>query len=96
MSLFSIAIMINSQSLIVYLKISKVVENSYFTQVRQQYLRCNYTTFNLKIQISFGYVLNFPRVSIVAKFTIGMIGKETGHLLNCVKLFGKFINKSEI
>ena len=44
-------------------KISKVVENSYSTQVRQQYLRCNYTKFELKIPIFFGYALNFPRDS---------------------------------
>ena len=32
---------------------------------------------------------------MVAKFTIGMKGNETGHLLECVMLYGKFINKSE-
>ena len=30
-----------------------------------------------------------------ASFTIGMKGNEMGHLLECVKLYGKFINKSE-
>ena len=30
-----------------------------------------------------------------ANFTIVMIGNETGHLLECVMLYGKFINKSE-
>ena len=30
-----------------------------------------------------------------ANFTIGMIGNETGHLLKCVVLYRKFINKSE-
>ena len=30
-----------------------------------------------------------------ANFTIGLIGNETGHLLECVELYGKFINKSE-
>ena len=31
-----------------------------------------------------------------ANFTIGMIGIETGHKLECVKLYGKFIVKSEM
>ena len=95
MSLFSIAIMINSQSLIVYLKISKVVENSYSTQVRQQYLRCNYTTFKLKIQIFFWVCAKFSKSINCCGFTIGMKVNETGYLQNCVKLFGKFINKNE-
>ena len=30
-----------------------------------------------------------------ANFTIGMIGNETGHLLECVVLYDKFINRSE-
>ena len=30
-----------------------------------------------------------------ANSTIGMIGNETGHLLECLMLYGKFINKSE-
>ena len=69
-----------------------VVENSNSIQVRQQCLGCNYTKFELTIPIFFGCVLNFPRVS---NFTIGMIGNETGHLLECVELYGKLINKSE-
>ena len=41
-------------------------------------------------------MLNFPRVhSFFANFTLGIIGNETGHLLKCVKLFGKFININE-
>ena len=32
---------------------------------------------------------------IFANFTIGMIGKEMGHLLEWLKLYGKFINKRE-
>ena len=31
----------------------------------------------------------------LANFTKGMIGNETGHLLECVELYGKFINISE-
>ena len=31
----------------------------------------------------------------MANFTIRMIGNETGHLLECVELYGKLINKSE-
>ena len=34
-------------------------------------------------------------IHIFANFTIGMIGNETGHLLECVMLYGKCINKSE-
>ena len=30
-----------------------------------------------------------------ATFTIGMAGNKTGHLLECVELYGKFINKNE-
>ena len=30
-----------------------------------------------------------------ANFTIGMMGNETGHFLECLKLYGKFINKNE-
>ena len=31
-----------------------------------------------------------------ANFTIGIIGHETKHLFECLKLYEKFINKSEI
>ena len=34
-------------------------------------------------------------MQIFANFTIGMIGNEIEHLLECVKLYGKFTNKSE-
>ena len=34
-------------------------------------------------------------IQIFANFSIGIIGHETGHLLEYVKLYGKFINKSE-
>ena len=96
MSLFSIAIMLNSQSLFCIAKLSKVVENSNSIQARQQYLRCNNTKFQLKIPIFFGYAKTFPRVSyFFAYFTIGMIGNEMGHLLKYVMLYGKSINKSE-
>ena len=82
MILFPIAIMLKSHSLVVYLKkISIVVENSNSFQVRQQYLRCNYTKFELKIPIFFWYEL--------------MIGNATGHLLECVELYGILINTSE-
>ena len=30
-----------------------------------------------------------------ANFTKGMIGNEMGHLLECVELYGKYINKNE-
>ena len=63
---------------------------------KQQYLRCDYTKFQLKIHIVFRYMLNFPRIPIfLANFTIGMIGNETGDLLKCVKPCRKFIKISE-
>ena len=34
-------------------------------------------------------------IQIFANFTRGMIGNETGHLVECVKLYGKCINKNE-
>ena len=34
-------------------------------------------------------------IQFLANFTIGMIGNKTGHLLECVELYGKLINKSE-
>ena len=73
-----------------------VVEKSNSIQVIQQCLRCYYTNIELKIPIFFGYVLNFPRVSNLANFTIGLIENQMGHLLECVELYGKLINKSEI
>ena len=30
-----------------------------------------------------------------ANFAIGMIGNETGHLLECVTLYGKYTNNNE-
>ena len=32
----------------------------------------------------------------MANFTIEMIGNEMGHLLECVELYGKLINESQI
>ena len=73
-----------------------VVENSDSIQVRQQYLGCNYTKFELTIPNFFGCVLNFSKsIQILVNFTIGVIGNETGRLLECVELYGKLINKSE-
>ena len=37
-------------------------------------------------------MLKIPRVSI---FPIGMIGNEAEHLLECVNLYVRFINKNE-
>ena len=34
-------------------------------------------------------------IQFLANFTIGIIGNETGHLLEFVELYGKLINKSE-
>ena len=58
-----LVIMLNSLSLVVYFKISMVVENSNSIQVRQQCFGCNYTKFELTIPIFLGCVLNFRRVS---------------------------------
>ena len=76
-------------------KVSKIVEISNSIQVRQQYLRCNYTKFQLKIPVLRGYVLKFPREAIFSNFTLGMMGNETGHLLECGNLNVRFINKCE-
>ena len=57
---------------------------------------CNYTKFQLKIPIFFGHLLKCPRVDHIFDISnIGMIGNETGHLLECVKLYGKLIRKKE-
>ena len=74
-----------------------VVENSNSIQVKQKCLRCNYTNIELKIPIFFWVCAKFSKsVQFLANFTIGMIGNEMGHLLECVELYGKLINKSEI
>ena len=38
---------------------------------------------------------NFSKNTLCANFTIEIIGNETGHLPECVELFGKFINMNE-
>ena len=35
-------------------------------------------------------------IQFLDNFTIGMIGNEMGHLLECVELYGTILNKSEI
>ena len=73
-----------------------VAENSDSIQVRQQCLGCNYKNFELTIPIFFGVCAKFSKsIQFLAIFTIGMIGNKTGHLLECVELYGKLINKSE-
>ena len=37
----------------------------------------------------------FQKCPHFANFAIGMIGNEKGHLLECVKFYGKFINMHE-
>ena len=37
----------------------------------------------------------YKSIQFSANFTIGMIGNETGHLLECAEHYGKLINKSE-
>ena len=74
-----------------------VVEKSNSIQVRQQCLRCNYTNIELKIPILLWVCAKFSKsIQFWANFTIGMIGNKMGHLLECVELYGKLINKSEI
>ena len=71
--------MLNLQSLVVYLKHAKNNENSYTTQVRQQYLRCNYTKFKLDVLIVFRHVISFPRVPIFCQFYY-RIDREPGFI----------------
>ena len=74
-----------------------VIENSNSIQVRQQYFRCNYTKIVLKNTDFLWVCAKFSKsIQFLANFTIGMIGNEMGHLLECVELYGKLINKSEI
>ena len=72
-----------------------VIENSNSIQVRQQCLGCDYTKFELTIPIFFACAKFSKSIQFLANFTIGMIGNETGHLLECEELYGKLINKSE-
>ena len=51
---FSIAIMLKSQSLFIYLKILNAGENFNSIQVRQHYFRCKYKKLQLKIPIFWG------------------------------------------
>ena len=55
------------------------------------------TKLQLKIPIAFRYELHFPRIPIcIAKFTIGILGDETGHVLKCLKHYNKeFLNVIE-
>ena len=52
-------------------------------------------SFNWKYWFSLGTANFSKNIQFFANFTIGMIGNETGHLLECLKLYGKDINKSE-
>ena len=90
MSVFSIGLMSNSQSLVVYLKMSKTIENSYSTQVRQQYLRCNYTKFKLEIPIVSRYMLNFPKVPIFLLFLLGIEREQNGTFTEISEALWKF------
>ena len=40
--------------------ISKAIENAYTIQVRQQYVKHDYTKFQTEIQIAFRYVFHYP------------------------------------
>ena len=35
-------------------------------------------------------------IQFLTNFTIGMTGNETGHLFECVELYGKLINKGAL
>ena len=85
--------MLTFSRLIIYFEtISKIIENWYLAQVRQQY---KYTKCQWKIPIVFRYVLNFPCVPIlVVNFTVEMIGHKTEHLLKCVPRASQKINQS--
>ena len=53
------------------------------------------TQFQLKIPIFLRCAKFSKSIQIFATFTIGMTGNKTRHLLECVELYGKFINKNE-
>ena len=53
-------------------------------------------SFNWKYQLSFDTCQISKSTQIFDKFTMGMIGNETDHLLKCVLLYGKLINICEI
>ena len=74
-----------------------IVENSNSIQDRQQCLRYNYTKFEVTIPFFLWVCAKFSKsIQFLANFTIGMIGNETGHLLEYVEFYGKLINKFEI
>ena len=73
-----------------------VVENYNSIQVRQQCLRCTYTMFELKNTDFLWVCATFSKsIQFLANFTIGITGNEKGHLLECLEIFRKLINKSE-
>ena len=85
MSLFSIAIMLNSKSLAVYLTISKVVENSNSPKLDNTLL--GVITKSIENSNFLWVCAKFSKsIQIFVNFTIGMIENEMGHLLECVKL----------
>ena len=71
MSVFSIGIMLNFQSLVDFQKCLKQMK--IITK-----LKLDNSILHVGV---FRYVRNFPRVPIFSDFTKGMIGNETGHLL---------------
>ena len=73
-----------------------VVENSNSIEVRQQCLGCNYTKFENDNTDFLWVCAKFSKsIQLLANFTIGLIGNEAGHLLECLELYGKHINRSE-
>ena len=73
-----------------YPNVSKVVDMSNSTQVREQYLRCNYTVLIENADFLWVCAKFSKSIQLFANLNIGMIGNET-----CVKLCEKLINKSE-
>ena len=61
-------------------------ENSYLTQVRKHFHGCNYTKFQFekKMRLAFDVCQIFQEYPVFADFTVGMVGNETEHLLECV------------
>ena len=68
-------------------KFYPMLENNIFGVITQ--------IFNKNYLFSLGMWQFFQEYPFFANFTVGMIRNQTGHLLECVKLYGKLINKSE-
>ena len=78
----------NFQSFVVNLKNMQTIENSIFGVITQNSIQ------NINCLLKCAEVLLSTHIFV--NCTIGMIGNKAGHLLKCVELHRKFVNKSEI